>query len=95
MSEERRLYGAIKCRQLVPEAGLALWQPRFATLVPRVNGLGCRAFLQTGSPGGKRRRVKSDLQAASGESEPVKGRQHEVVQHGLERDRWTCCQRIP
>lgn len=41
------------------------------------------------------RRAKSDLKAASGRCEPVKGHQHEVVQHRLERNRRIFCQRIP
>jgi hypothetical protein len=38
--------------------------------------------------------MKSDLQVASGGSEPEKRGQHEVVQHRLERSGWILSQRI-
>ena len=66
----------------------------FQALMPRVDGFRRRALLQPGSLSGKRRCTKPDLQTASRRSEPVKRRQHEVVQHRLERDRRIVCQRI-
>ena len=60
----------------------------------RLDGLCRHAFPQARGLGWKGRRAKPDLETASRRCEPVKGRQHEVVQHRLERDRWICRQRI-
>ena len=94
MGEQGRLSRAVYCCQRVPEFRLVPRQPFLPTLMPRVDGSSGYTFLQTGSLGGKGWRVKSDLQAASGGREAVKGRQHEVVQRGLEGDRRVFCQGV-
>jgi hypothetical protein len=63
--------------------------------MPRLNGLRGRAFPQARRLGRKGRCAKADLKAASGRCEPVKSRQHKVVQHRLESNRRIFCQRIP
>ena len=63
--------------------------------MPRLDSLSRDTFPQPGSLSGKIRRAKADLKTASGRGEPVKGRQHEVMQHRLERDRRIFCQCIP
>lgn len=63
--------------------------------MPRLNGLRGRALPQARRLSRKGRRAQANLKAASGRCEPVKGRQHEIVQHRLERNRGIFCQRIP
>lgn len=95
MSQQGRLSGAVKCSECVPKVRLVLRQPFLPAFVPRVDSFGGYAFLQTGSLGGKGQCEKSDLRATPRGSEPVKGRQHEVVQHCLECDGGVFRQRIP
>ena len=62
--------------------------------MPRLDGFRRRAFPEPRSLSGKRRCTKPDLKKAPGGSEPEKGSQHEVVQHGLEGDGGVFCQRV-
>ncbi len=95
MSEQGGLSAAIEGGQCIPEIVLALRQPRFPGLIPRLNGLRRLAFPQPRGLNGKRWCTKPDLKTAPGRSEPVIGRENEVVQHRLEGYRRIFRQRIP
>ena len=84
MGEQGRLSRAVEGGEGLPEVLLVLGQPCFSGLMPRLDGFRERAFPQPRSLGRKRRCTKSDLKTAPGGSEPVKGSEHEVVQHSLE-----------
>ena len=94
VGKQGRLSGAVQCRECLPEVRLALRQPLLPALMSRLDGLCRHAFPQSQGLGWKGRRAKPDLETVSRRCEPVKGRQHEVVQHRLERDRRIVGKRI-
>lgn len=95
MGEQRRLCTTIESRQRISEIVLALRQPCVPALMPHLDSLSRDAFPQARSLSRKGWRAQPNLNAAPGRSKPVKGRQHEVVRHCLERDGRIFGQRIP